>query len=1792
MGFLDRLKQIGEGVVDIFTAPVGLITDTARALASDEYNPGFFGVFGPSTEKAITGLANIGEGLGARAAGQWVGSGPMGSTVRRLFDEAELIYNTEFQLQTQRAPLGGALPFAQDPGDFSLQRLGATGLGALGSIPGILAGGSPTDVVNIPKQWERSLMRTPGQAWVEQSLVPDFYNLDPEERERIRETAWYNLTSGSIDAVGRWFTDPGVIAGKSIKAARRRYQTFVPGTDEIKTVRKNQVAAVKRLGYDLGKEAEPVNGMPMTTLKGGRNKYVYHVTRQSVLHDLKLGDAADEALAARKAVGFSEADILETREYLQQTGVPEAQVEQMLEFLVDDTLLADINTQSAAKGARAKKGGAPVDPELRYPNSVNRPAYLLGEGEMDTAKRYAAALYQSDPNDMPVILKIEADGLRVGLEEIDMPHMPDKNLGGTTLFALLDDIPEGKATVTRLDLEDLDPVMRTEGNAPHLEPGGQLHTRLFNQDGSPIEPDQVVDFESLKDDLLTAAHLWSRDPVMGEKFLINRQQERAMGGQAPGQPFAAVAGNHKVVQAYLNWMDGKSADEIRRVLFPDTVYGDVLSGYLSEAKNYAERRTILLASMGYKVDDWGTTDALLRARLSKVIEEGEAIQAGRQPSELVQAMLGLDSRFDDVSSPWMSELVEELKGEIQDQIRYNAFLDDISEMAVVRQLRMPTIRRATGAVRRTSFYQESPLARPVRSVVENRPHQWLNVGDSFADVQLVRQLEEARDLGFSSDDIANWRKEYAMATSDPQKIRIVTRANETILQKAAEKAGLNEEQFAEALEKSRAGVSSVRKYMDSRRYSASGRDIFEWMDPDTGELMQMPMPMLSTQTRAWVPMPNAREITKYANKMAKLKNRFGSDFDWGAEGVRDMLDHFYRLWKPTVLLRGGWMIRVVSDEQLRVMAMTGSLFNHLAAISAGEKPRWTYALSGKKTGRVTESGEPILKGLSTGQRMGAGFATITGTTPLTAAYDRVARMVTPIARKLGMVDEDVMRYMESVGLEQLVSARATFGGPSEQTLRTQQALFGRDELTARDHLRSKGTGQWQSVTKESAEYSGAWRRVLNEQFGRSPLARKIVQEILETGELGVDDLTPKTWQRVISRTKHWLETTTDGKNEAAQVPWFARDPEKWIENLMLDLSDYTAGYNEGLLRAMLNHKVTRELMEGIDERLRPDVIHAEIVAQSTGQSSVIQAFNEFIAEGFDLLGRMPTDTLSRQPMFKQLYAREMVRLEKLRSAQGLDLDERAISKMNLAAKQFAIHEVKEYLYDLAEVSRFGHMVRHIAPFYPAWQEVLKVWGKLAIEDPSVVARAKLLWQAPNRANMVYTDDEGNEFIQFRLSEGVMDKLGMTGWQRYLGAGGIRFGKSSFNLVLDSPLPGAGPLIQYPINEVVKHKPELEDMLTWILPNGVSSGNALEQIFLSPLIRQVSNEIQGPKGDRSYQRAWVDALTWMDVEYRAGRRTTPPDPEEASDIARKLWTIRLFTRLAAPAQPIFDSPLQPYIDVYRDMMDNLGPDQADQAFLNEYGQEFFAVTLSRTVSKTGLPPTVEAEVARRQFEDLIRQYPEYGRLIIGDAALGEFSGAAYAQQMQRGMDPDNPFSEIERTYRQTEIDPRTGTIIEVDRRLGWQEYIQALDMIDLERRRLGLPNLRVADAEHLAQAKQAVTQFIASKYPSWWDDFNTRDGLKWTERIGAMRDLTRDEILIQRPDIQGLAVYLEARQAILAELNRRKTLGGASTLGAASNQDLQFAWETMVAQIVDNNIAFGPLYYRYLEGDPLELRSGS
>ncbi len=1388
----------------------------------------------------------------------------------------------------------------------------------------------------------------------------------------------------------------------------------------------------------------------------------------------------------------------------------------------------------------------------------DRALYLMADE--DEALRYASNLYAKNADDVPVLLELDPEDLPVVLDDFSSPSFDVDGFPDNANLITVTDSIGGKVKNARpLGEVDLNYAKYLDDVPDHLKPANQLNDTLYTPDGQAIEPRDLYHLNDLHTDVMGLKEAFNVAGESGATKYIQALRAQKNGG--------TDLANHmlqdKRIQRALNDMDGKSADYIRRVYFNQVPGGMVIADIMSTSPSYAERRTVLMAAMGLgsQIPEAVTLPPQNMARLRALTRDLDDLAQG--PEVYAQRQMVYQSMMSDtkLAAPDYDALKLAVQDEIDQVYKQDELIkwyDAMAKKSVIdTPIRYSRFVHTRENIRSSTWYQNSTLARPLRSINQHRPHPWVNVHDTNADVHIVRQMEEAHSLlgetYISKDRAAHWRGKWAATTTEQEKVAIAHQMDNEIIEAAARKAGLSKDEIQEALLRARRGRATAGEILSSRRYSADAdADLVTWVDPDTGEQIQMAMPILGTQLQNWIPLTDVKALHNVSNRLSKFT----------ASGTRnlavELLEDFYSIWKPAVLLRGGWPIRVVADEQLRILAKTGSLIHHLAAIETGEIP----------TALATFS-----PGLNIGQRAATLFgAPISVGTHVSV---RAASGVTRGARRLRLIDPQFYDDAVEAGTEKLASARSAYNGPNTALNQEFELMLGRTEAGMFDHLVSKSTGQWTTVSKGDRFYSNSWTRALQDQIGRDPLARVMLDASL------VDD----TIDAVKAKGRKWLDTS-EGREYASRLPWRENNLDRWIDEVDELIDYYTVGYDLDLVNGALSNKVTDKLLSSVDEAMRPQTIHAEIIDQTLGTSVYQKFLRETLSTTFDIFGRLPTDTLSRQPFFRNMYATEMRRQRKLLLAQGVDvLDETVVASMAQQSRAFALQQVNEYLYNLAEASRFADSFKFLTPFFNAWEEVLTVWGKIAIQDPSVIGRAKLLWQAPDKAGLTVRDDEGTEFLQFQLSEKMSDQLELTGWLKYLAEGGVRFGKTTFNLILNNPLPGFGPTVQYPVNELVKSRPELEEAMSFILPYGVQA-NSLD-LLLSPTFKRIRAWYGGPEADKSYESHFTNIATWMDYEYRAGLRTDPPTLDEVHSAAKKIFMIQTFANFTSPAQPLFDSPLKPYIDIYRDLQENYAGD-ADEIFINQFGSEFISLTLSRTVSTTGIPPTLSAQQARVPVEELISKYPEFGRLIIGeDAATGEFSTAAFAWQLSHPPTDSPEFrDEAERRYRILTLDPDTGTIEEADKRLGWTEYIKAMDMIEVEMKSRGLPSLRVKDAEPLAALKRQFTETISKKYPAWWRDFNQRDGLKWDTRIKTLRDISKSPVMDDRGDMQGIRQYLEARGLLKAELNRRKQLGGSATLSARSNQDLAILWDSMIYGILNDNVAFSPIYYRYLEGDPV------
>jgi hypothetical protein len=519
--------------------------------------------------------------------------------------------------------------------------------------------------------------------------------------------------------------------------------------------------------------------------------------------------------------------------------------------------------------------------------------------------------------------------------------------------------------------------------------------------------------------------------------------------------------------------------------------------------------------------------------------------------------------------------------------------------------------------------------------------------------------------------------------------------------------------------------------LSRRQYDAAGRGSVLLRRPD-GTITRLHLPLHVTQQADLLPLVDTKELERAAQavkgwdwesgvrtrcatstRSARLgvsgtKGRRRSR--WPCDVPAEALELFYSLWRPATLLRVGWPVRILMDEQLRILSKIGAMSH--GATARGRCGRQHQAA-------VDAMGVPDRRRRE-GRR---------------ARPPDVRGGDIPSRSPPGSVRAAVGDYETTLKLRsgQTVTLPPAFGTPGDaaqvfKRLNSSSGAFR--ELAVREEdalLKSfrKHTGSWTSFTPDHGDYPAIWTQTVNRQLKQSAFARQflagasvddapVAREDRRGHRLRARDglaagLVPASRRRR-RRSGRPLRADTGAPLEAARGEDHARR-----SGARCARSDGPSG---GARRgARPGARPVRDL-EGCAERAR---------------------------RLFKWLGQVPTDVLSRNPFFDSMYRMEAERLANLaddgaRQA-GRLLGEEDLADIASKARRFALNQSQDLLYDLAEKSHLAHMLRFVAPFYMAWQEVLTRWAGIAVDNPAFVARMRQVWDAPEKAGIV-SDEHG------------------------------------------------------------------------------------------------------------------------------------------------------------------------------------------------------------------------------------------------------------------------------------------------------------------------------------------------------------------------------------------------------------------------------------------------------------------
>ena len=417
--------------------------------------------------------------------------------------------------------------------------------------------------------------------------------------------------------------------------------------------------------------------------------------------------------------------------------------------------------------------------------------------------------------------------------------------------------------------------------------------------------------------------------------------------------------------------------------------------------------------------------------------------------------------------------------------------------------------------------------------------------------------------------------------------------------------------------------------------------------------------------------------------------------------------------------------------------------------------------------------------------------------------------------------------------------------------------------------------------------------------------------------------------------------------------------------------------------------------------------------------------NNWVEEAFENIGTMTTDSLTRSPLFRALYEKEIARqLAPLENPDNrlFTLSGKDIEVIENRARSKAIIASKELLYDLAERSRFEEVASNLMPFVGAWQEVATRWTGIAIDNPHMVARVVRNWRL-----LEAEDEDGNPLAIFRLPNIFDTNIPGDGEKFFPFSGGKWFGKASvltdtavnFNIKSISMIggtPGVGPLVSYPISEIVIENPSFESAVGWVLPYGVNEGqNALTRWFdsASPVWMKA---MAGATGLSTPERAQTLARVTADLAYEYESNgdiiSTESDWQVFEDEVYRRTTqilqIRAFGATSMPMSFRMQSPHWKMIDKYYEISKENGIEAADTWLLHNHS-DLWAITGRQTAARGVASGTLQGDKAYDKHQEFADTFPELRDLIIGRVGpldvKFEYSRAVKIGEMQDGRRAD-------------------------------------------------------------------------------------------------------------------------------------------------------------------------------------------
>ena len=635
---------------------------------------------------------------------------------------------------------------------------------------------------------------------------------------------------------------------------------------------------------------------------------------------------------------------------------------------------------------------------------------------------------------------------------------------------------------------------------------------------------------------------------------------------------------------------------------------------------------------------------------------------------------------------------------------------------------------------------------------------------------------------------------------------------------------------------------------------------------------------------------------------------------------------------------------------------------------------------------------------------------------------------------------------------------------------------------------------------------------------------------------------------------------------------------------------------EAIRKILLDREIsTGELQSLMARETLPEITGRLRGASPQGFSGVFKGLNNATGVAMKWLGTIPETKILRHPFYNNIYTASQKRLYALAARQGADMtNDATLARINRASHREALQATRDTMYTIERLSNSAEFLRFLSPFFPAWENAIRTWGRIAYQKPQIVGYGNLLWNIPNNLGLV-VDDKGEpvEYSSpFRDDQTyiVWPKEVQTALQKISGVDvDVSSRQSGLNVIFPGGqwwFPGVGPMSQIPTSLVLRGKPEDQEILRKYLGEEIYNqitpfgnvNNSLIESLMPTVVRRLSQMTNGasPEGAflSSYTMILEDAYIQAQID---NRKMTDRDFKQVQKKADAFWRFQVLGAAAFPFQMRGMSEFQVERDAWAKLIDDQSISYADKIriFTEEYGTDYLAITRSGTERETGLSPNLRTWDRITKNKDLVSELNRIDPKLVGMFGnMGNFddpfSFAVYGEYFRHSVTPDG--RPIARKLTPSEV----ADLNEVQD--GWKAYFEIKDMIEEAAISKGYSGYTVKGAEPLEELLQQARGDIAERYPAWGFVQDSMTTMLPNYIRGARILVQNAELVDEDSTIEALAKYLNIREQTVDALskipeNRTEERRQVKNLAYAAAFELR-----------QSDIGFADFYDMYLDRD--------